>query len=60
MVMLHETDENGITYTWEMEIGTCPECGANCSVDSPMTPGAPKRVLCWWCYYSEGYSHFDE
>ncbi len=57
MLTIHETNREGVTQIWEMEVGNCPRCGDLCTVDLPKTPATPKRLLCCSCSYSEGYSY---
>ncbi|SNB47864.1 hypothetical protein [Geobacter sp. DSM 9736] len=57
MLRIHETDRNGVTHSWVVRMGDCPECGSLCAFDLPCTPLTPRRVLCCSCSYSEGYSY---
>ncbi len=55
MATAFETDIHGTTREWDIGDGQCPKCGAPCSMDFPVTPDTPKRILCGFCGYREGY-----
>jgi ribosomal protein S27AE len=55
MITIYETDGTGATKVWEADSGNCPECGSDCSIDTPKTPETPFRLLCFSCGYAEGH-----
>ncbi|HWI40175.1 MAG TPA: hypothetical protein VNX25_01645 [Verrucomicrobiae bacterium] len=56
MVRIFETNSHGAQDAWSMTTAPCPRCGCQCTVEVPLTPGAARRALCWFCHYTEGYS----